>query len=93
MKRAPIESRDSLTIRVSLRCNTKTTIVHLFHSHGEVQNLVVLEVLQSVVLDDRYSHIRVAERLDAVPNPHDELVLLPHALHVIGGVDSLIGTL
>lgn len=63
---------------------------HLLDGHGEVQDLVVLEVLQSILLDDSHAHVWVAERLDAVPDAHDELVLLAHALHILSSVGTLV---
>lgn len=68
-------------------------MTHLLYSHGEVQDLVVLEVLERVVFDDRDAHIRVAERFNPVSNAHDELVLLAHTLHVFGRITALISAL
>lgn len=67
--------------------------MYLFDSHCEVQDLVVLEVLQGVLFDDRYAHIRVAEGLDAVPDAHYQFVLLAHALHVVRSVGTFVGPL
>ena len=50
-------------------------------------------MLQGVLLDDRYPHVRVAERLNTVPDAHDELVLLAHPLHILGSVGTLVGAL
>lgn len=66
---------------------------HLLDSHGEVQDLVVLEVLQRVLFDDCDAHVRVAERFNPVSNAHDELVLLAHTLHILCGITALISAL
>lgn len=63
---------------------------HLLDGHGEVQDLVVLEVLQSILLDNSHAHVWVAERLDAVSDAHDELVLLAHTLHILSSVGALV---
>lgn len=50
-------------------------------------------MLQSILLNDRYAHVGVAEGLDAVPYAHDELVLLTHALDVLRSIGTLVGSL
>jgi len=72
------------------KCKTSVQSPHLLDGHGEVENLGVLEVLQSVVLDDCHAHVRVAERLDAVTDPHDKLVLLTHALNILSSIGTLV---
>ena len=73
--------------------NTVSSIKYLLYRHGEVEDLVVLEVLERVFLDDGHSHVGVAERFDAVPDAHDELVLLAHSLHILCGIHTLVSPL
>lgn len=47
-------------------------------------------MLLGVLLDEHHTHVGVAERLDAVADAHDELVLVLAALDKVGARDARV---
>merc|ERR1712217_633754 len=65
----------------------------LLHLQSKVQNRGALEVRLRILLDEDHALVWVSERLDAVPDAHDELVSLLHLFdEVLGAHAAVMGS-
>lgn len=88
----------NLRIVLSLKCYTGRvdTGIKISLSHSQIKKIYIQSLysyLACKVFDNFASLVRITQRLDAVPDPHNQFICLPHIFYKLFRINSMVTSL